>query len=89
MLTCSGCRVARFCRSDHQKMASKSVASGDNLLTGRHKDICGLLSEQQVSARARARARAREIERRSEDRGKRALRRSIASPFGTHALLCN
>jgi len=28
-------------------MASKSVASGGNLLTGRHKDICGLLGEQQ------------------------------------------
>ena len=25
MLTCSGCRVARFCSADHQKMASKSV----------------------------------------------------------------
>jgi hypothetical protein len=47
MLTCSGCRVARFCRADHQRMASKSVASGGNLLTGRHKDICGLLGEQQ------------------------------------------
>ena len=43
MLTCSGCRVARFCSADHQKMASKSVASGGSLLTGRHKDICGLL----------------------------------------------
>jgi len=45
MLTCSGCRVARFCSVDHQKMASKSVASGGNLWTGRHKDICGLLGK--------------------------------------------
>jgi hypothetical protein len=43
MLTCSGCRVAKFCSADHQKMASKSVASGGSLWTGRHKDICGLL----------------------------------------------
>ena len=40
MLTCSGCRVARFCSADHQKMASKKAASGGNLAMGRHKDIC-------------------------------------------------
>ena len=45
MLTCSGCRVARFCSADHQKMASKSVASGGSLRTGRHKDICELLGK--------------------------------------------
>ena len=45
MLTCSGCRVARFCSAAHQKMASKSVASGGSLTTGRHKDICGLLGK--------------------------------------------
>jgi len=45
MLTCSGCRVARFCSTDHQKMASKSVAAGGNVWTGRHKDICGLLGK--------------------------------------------
>ena len=45
MLTCSGCRVARFCSADHQKMASKSVAAGGNVWTGRHKDICGLLGK--------------------------------------------
>ena len=38
MLTCSGCRVARFCSADHQKMASKS-----DFLNGRHKGICGVL----------------------------------------------
>ena len=38
-----GCRVARFCSADHQKMASQSVASGGSLWTGRHKDICRLL----------------------------------------------
>ena len=43
MLTCSGCRVARFCSVDHQKMASARVASGGSLWTGRHKKICGLL----------------------------------------------
>ena len=45
MLTCSGCRVARFCSAKHQKLASKSVACGGNLWAGRHKDICGLLGK--------------------------------------------
>ena len=45
MLKCRGCRVARFCSADHQKMASKSVAAGGSLLTERHKDICGLLGK--------------------------------------------
>ena len=37
-------------RGDHQKMASKSVASGGSLLEGRHKDVCGVLGKwrQQV-----------------------------------------
>ena len=50
MLTCGGCRVAKFCSADHQKMASKSVASGRGLLEGRHKDLCGVLGKwrQQV-----------------------------------------
>jgi hypothetical protein len=43
MLTCSGCRVARFCSADHQKMASKKAAVGGSLTTGRHKDFCGVL----------------------------------------------
>ena len=42
MLTCSGCRVARFCSADHQKMASKKAALGGSLTMGRHKDICGV-----------------------------------------------
>jgi hypothetical protein len=45
MLTCSGCRVARFCSADHQKMASKKAALGGSLWMGRHKDICGVLSK--------------------------------------------
>jgi len=45
MLTCSGCHVARFCSADHQKLASRSVASGGNFVTGRHKDICGVLGK--------------------------------------------
>ena len=45
MLTCSGCRVARFCSTDHQKMASRKAALGGSLKTGRHKDICGVLSK--------------------------------------------
>ena len=50
MLTCGGCRVARFCSADHQKMASKSIASGGCFLEGRHKDVCGVLGKwrQQV-----------------------------------------
>ena len=50
MLTCGGCRVARFCSADHQKMASKSVALGGGLLQCRHKDVCGVLGKwrQQV-----------------------------------------
>lgn len=43
MLTCSGCRVARFCSVDHQKMASKKASLGGSLWNGRHKDICGVL----------------------------------------------
>ena len=43
MLTCSGCRVAKFCGAEHQKMASKKAALGGSLTTGRHKDICGVL----------------------------------------------
>jgi hypothetical protein len=43
MLTCSGCRVARFCSVDHQKMASKKTSLGGDLWKGRHKDICGVL----------------------------------------------
>ena len=45
MLTCGGCRVARFCSADHQKMASKSVASGGCVLQARHKDVCGVLGK--------------------------------------------
>jgi hypothetical protein len=45
MLTCSGCRVARFCSADHQKMASKKAEMGGSLRTGRHKDIFGVLSK--------------------------------------------
>jgi tetratricopeptide (TPR) repeat protein len=43
MLTCSGCRVARFCSVDHQKMASKKTSLGGSLWKGRHKDICRVL----------------------------------------------
>jgi hypothetical protein len=45
MLTCSGCRVARLCSTDQQNMASKKAARGGNLITGRHQDICGVLSK--------------------------------------------
>lgn len=43
MLTCGGCRVARFCSTEHQKMASKRIAEGGSLLQGRHRDVCSLL----------------------------------------------
>ena len=51
MLTCGGCRVARFCTVEHQKIASKSVASGGCLFNGRHRDVCALLGKwrQQVA----------------------------------------
>ena len=45
MLTCSGCRVARFCSADHQKMAANSVASGGAGCWGRHKDLCSVLGK--------------------------------------------
>jgi tetratricopeptide (TPR) repeat protein len=45
MLTCSGCRVARFCSADHQKMASKKAALGGSLWTGRHNDMCRVLGK--------------------------------------------
>jgi hypothetical protein len=32
-------RVARFCSTDHQEMASKKALEG-NLYVWRHKDIC-------------------------------------------------
>jgi len=43
MLTCGGCRVARFCSAQHQKMASRDASRGGCLFLGRHKDLCGLL----------------------------------------------
>ena len=43
MLTCAGCRVARFCSLEHQKMASRDVSRGGSLLYVRHKHVCGLL----------------------------------------------
>jgi len=43
MLTCGGCRVARFCSAEHQKMASRDVSRGGSLVFGRHRDVCGLL----------------------------------------------
>ena len=49
MLTCSGCHVARFCSTDHQKMASRKAALGGSLTMGRHKDICGVLGKWQFS----------------------------------------
>jgi tetratricopeptide (TPR) repeat protein len=48
MLTCGGCRVARFCSPEHQKMASKRVAAGGSLVEGRHRDICGVLGNWRV-----------------------------------------
>jgi len=48
MLTCGGCRVARFCSADHQKMASKSVAVGGSLFEGRHRDVCDVLGKWRV-----------------------------------------
>jgi hypothetical protein len=45
MLTCCGCRVAKFCSADLAKMASTKAALGGSLWTGRHKDICGALSK--------------------------------------------
>ena len=43
MLTCAGCRVARFCSAEHQKMASRDASRGGCVFLGRHKDVCGLL----------------------------------------------
>ncbi len=45
MLTCSGCRVARFCSADHQKMASKKATVGGDCFAERHKDICAVLGK--------------------------------------------
>lgn len=43
MLLCNGCRVARFCNVEHQKMASNSRPMGQYCLHGKHRDLCGLL----------------------------------------------
>ena len=43
MLICEGCGVARFCNSDHQRMASSRTVRGGSVWEGRHKDICGVL----------------------------------------------
>jgi tetratricopeptide (TPR) repeat protein len=43
MLTCGGCRVARFCSAEHQKMASRDASRGGCVFLGKHKDLCGLL----------------------------------------------
>jgi tetratricopeptide (TPR) repeat protein len=45
MLKCSGCKAARFCSVDHQKMACKKISAGGNLRMGRHNDVCGLLGK--------------------------------------------
>ena len=45
MLTCGGCRVARFCSVEHQRMASDSSAVGRNALHGKHSNVCALLGK--------------------------------------------
>jgi tetratricopeptide (TPR) repeat protein len=45
MLKCSGCKAARFCSVDHQKMACKKISAGGNVRMGRHNDVCGLLGK--------------------------------------------
>jgi len=45
MLTCGGCRVARFCSVSHQKMASRKFSSGGSVATGRHSDMCAILGQ--------------------------------------------
>jgi tetratricopeptide (TPR) repeat protein len=45
MLSCSGCRVVRFCSVDHQKMASRKEKQGARLGECRHSDICGVLAQ--------------------------------------------
>lgn len=43
MMMCRGCRVARFCCVEHQKLASKRSSAGGSVFKGRHKDICSVL----------------------------------------------
>lgn len=45
MLKCSGCKAARFCSVDHQKMGCKKISAGGNVRMGRHNDVCGLLGK--------------------------------------------
>lgn len=45
MLTCGGCRVARFCNAKHQKMASTNTSCDANFFCGKHKNVCGLLGK--------------------------------------------
>ena len=45
MLTCDGCRVARFCSTEHQKVVSKGLASGWGDCCGVGTKICVVFSE--------------------------------------------
>jgi len=45
MLTCDGCRVARFCNPEHQKIASKAISKGGSMVLGRHKAVCAALGK--------------------------------------------
>lgn len=54
MLTCSGCKVARFCSVEHQKKSCKKPSCGGNIRMGQHNRICGLLGKWRMVVKQHA-----------------------------------
>jgi hypothetical protein len=45
LLMCSGCRVARFCSPQHQRMASADTPRSRSMVFGKHNRVCALLGK--------------------------------------------
>ena len=45
LLMCSGCRVARFCSPQHQRMASVDTPRSRSMVFGKHNRVCALLGK--------------------------------------------
>lgn len=49
LLVCSGCRVARFCNRQHQRMASCDTPRSRSMVFGKHSRVCALLGKWRQS----------------------------------------